>query len=150
MQREELIRECEVFTRYLLRRPPNAYVIRRYCEYHAAFPEMGGGGDAFDRALTRFAMHHPLCVKVADAYSSRFCRSALLRRKLVLLLSLAEITPPFFHDIDSPDRLAPALIVVKLAAQGLAYAAALAIGVIVLGPKHAFQANGHKRSESVR
>ena len=148
MQREELVRECEVFTRYLLRRPPSAYMIDRYCDYHAISPRADAGADAFDLMLMQFAVRHVLCAKMADAYASRFCRNTLLRRKLVLLLALAEVTPPFFHEIDNPDRFGRALIVMKLAAEGFAYAAALGMGMIVLGPLHLVRANARPRRES--
>jgi hypothetical protein len=149
MQREELIHECKVFTRYLLHRPPSPYIIDRYCDYHAVTSDMSADENTFDRVLTQFAVRHSLCVKIADVYASRVCRNALLRRKLVLLLALAEVTPPFFYDIDNPHRLARPLIFAKLATEGLAYAAALAIGIIVLGPLHAVRANARPRPESV-
>ena len=150
MQRDELIRECEVFTRYLLRRPPSPYIIDRYCDYHSVSPDMNAGDDTFDGVLTQFAARHFLCVKMADAYSSRFCRNTLLRRKLVLLLALAEVTPPFFHGIDNPDRLSRVLILMKLAAYGFAYAAALGIGIIVLGPLHLVRTNARPRPAGVQ
>lgn len=149
MQREELIRECGVFTRYLLGKSPSAYITDRYCDYHATSPAMGSGEDAFDLVLTRFASKNAICVKMADAYASRFRRNSVLRQKLVLLLALSEVTPPFFRHIDNPDRLSRPIILMKLAVQGIAYAAALSAGILVLGPLHVLEANSRRRRENI-
>jgi hypothetical protein len=123
-------------------------MIDRYCDYHAISLGMDAGEDAFELALMEFAVRHVLCAKMADAYASRFCRNTLLRRKLVLLLALAEVTPPFFHEIDNPDRYWRVGIILKLAAKGCAYAAALGVGMIVLGPLHLVRTNARPRRES--
>jgi hypothetical protein len=150
MRREELTRECGVFTRHLLGKSPSPYIVDRYCDYHAVSPAMNSGEDAFDRVLTRFASRNAICAKVADAYASRFHRNSTLRRKLVLLLALSEVTPPFFHGIDHSDRLSRPALLTKLAVQGATFAAALGAGILLLGPLHVLEANSRRRRENIR
>ena len=96
--RPVLEHECRTFTRYLAGRDPTPYVVAKYCEAHevsAAF-----GGDRFDRRLTAAARYHSATTLLADAYARFFAPHGLLRKKLVLLLAILEISPPFFQKLN--------------------------------------------------
>lgn len=91
--------ECRVFTRYLLRREPDEYVLDKYSAARQAVPALGPDG-RFDESLLAFAAFGPSFARMADSYASLFYRTAALRKRLVLLLAILETRPPFHHTID--------------------------------------------------
>jgi hypothetical protein len=145
MQPELLNPECAVFTRYLVNQPVNAYLASQYVQCHQSISGMQEK-DAFDRSLLAFARRGPRFAQIADAYASRFRKDALLRKKLVLLLGLLEVSPPYFRQIEEPHP-APLAHLLKLA---VAYPAALLAGILLLCPVHLIQALRHRPGQAER
>jgi hypothetical protein len=48
-------------------------------------------------------VRHPLLAKPCDAYARFLAPHGTLRKKMVLLLAIVEVTPPYFHFIDTAD-----------------------------------------------
>ncbi len=98
--RDLLVAECHVFGRYLTGDVPGGIVINAYCRAHdqgAVVRDVG----TFDRLLIRIARRGPQLAKAADAYAAAFARTAVLRRKLVLLLAILETSWPASQSIES-------------------------------------------------
>src|SRR5690242_15452332 len=97
-----LERECRAYTRYLIGREPEAYVIAKYVECHQTgrIPEPA---DGFERFLLNASVRGPFFTRMADAYAGRLLKYGALRKKLVLTLALLECAPGSFPLLDAAD-----------------------------------------------
>jgi hypothetical protein len=129
---EELARECEVFTRHIAGRPATSQVTLRYGAAHAVLAGMEPR-DGHERWLLRVARINPAACRVADAWARVGAPGSALRRKLVVLLAILEVSPPFAAELDQP-RGGRALEWIRLAASGVTGLAALAIGLVLFLP----------------
>jgi hypothetical protein len=124
-------REARTFTAALVGQVPSTYVIAQYAKAHDHLPLAPGG--AFDRRMMAFAALGPWAARAADAYARTFAKSAVLRRKLVVLTAILESSAP--HDAAyAPVEASPAGIVARLALVGIAFLLALLAGILVLAP----------------
>jgi hypothetical protein len=96
-----LQRECEVFTRHIARLPATPYVIRRYADAHEVLAGLTPG-DGHGRWLLTVARAGPAGCRVADAWTRVAAPRSALRRKLVVLLAILEVSPPFAAALDQP------------------------------------------------
>ena len=97
--RDALAGECRVLCRYLVGTAPDRATIDAYCRAHDGARVTATG--SFDRALVRLAHARPPLARLVDAYTSAFSRTALVRRKLVLLLAILESHSPVAEAVDS-------------------------------------------------
>jgi NADH dehydrogenase len=129
----EARRECEVFSRYLLSRPPDAYLLRKYCEA-SSFGEPAGERSPFEDLLLRLATLHPLLTRAVDAYARWFCPRALVRKKLILVLAIAESWAPSYVELDRADGGGRLMFVARLSAHAIASGLLLLLAVLLLQP----------------
>ena len=94
--------ECLALGRYLFNQDVNEYVRDKYRSANAMLG-LESAAKRFDWLLVAIAMRHPLLAKVCDAYARFFAPRGTLRKKMVLLLAIVEVTPPYFHFIDAAD-----------------------------------------------
>jgi NADH dehydrogenase len=120
--------ECRVFTRHLLQREPDDYVIARYTSALATVITLSPHG-RFDRWLLSVAGAGGWWTSMADSYAGLFCRRAALRKRLVILLAILETRPPFHHAID---RAEPSLL--RVAAYTTRWILSLTAGTLILVP----------------
>jgi hypothetical protein len=132
MTATELVDECGVFTRHISGRPVTSRVLEQYAAAHRVLLGMEPG-DGHERWLLRVARLGPAACRVADAWARLAAPQGALRRKLVVLLAILEVTHPYAEQLDQP-RGGPALEWLRIAASGLAFAGALAIGVVLFLP----------------
>ena len=128
-----LERECQVFTQLLLGCAAHAYVVRKYVEAHhitAAFTS----GTRFDLFLLWAARTHWLIAKLADGYARLFARTALLRKKLVLLLAILETSPPSCHVMDASIGGSKAALAVRLILRTSLFMVGLIVGIALFLP----------------
>ena len=130
---DQLRRECDVFSRFLVQEPANQYVEEKYLTAHRALSLLSEA-TRFDRILVGVAQTRPLAARVADGYASLFARQSLLRRKLVLLLAILETAPPYYRVVDRVGRLPRLLLVGGLAGRSLVSLFGVAIAALVLLP----------------
>jgi len=131
-RRLALERECRTFTRYLVRLDPSPYVVAKYCEAHSASSRFSGS--RFDERLTALARWHPLTAFLADAYATVFAPRGLLRKKLILVLAVLEVSPPFFRELDRPLAGGPVRQLFAMALRTLVFGAVLLGAVVALLP----------------
>jgi len=132
MSTERLGRECEVFTRYLAGRPPTPYVVRRYADAHAVLANMEPR-DGHGRWLLRVARTGPLSCRIADAWARLAAPRSALRNKLVVLLAILEVSPPFAAALDQP-RGGRALEWARISVSGMVSLLALLVGLVLFLP----------------
>ena len=132
MSGKELARECEVFTRHIAGRAPTPYVARRYAEAHAVLGGMEPR-DGHGRWLLRVARSGPVACRVSDAWARLAAPRSALRKKLVVLLAILEVSPPFAAELDQP-RGGPLLEWTRIAVSGMATLLALAVALVLFLP----------------
>lgn len=130
---DALARECEAFARYLTGGAPGAYLERKYRAAHAAGAiERPGEDTAFDRALVALARQGPFLARLADAHARVFASGGLLRRKLVAVLALLEVSEP--ERVDEPGLRTALGFFARAAWLGLVFAFLLAVSIVLLVP----------------
>jgi hypothetical protein len=127
-----LVNECEVFTRHISGRQATAQVSEQYAAAHRVLPGMEPS-DGHERWLLRVARRGPAACRIADAWARLAAPHGSFRRKLVVLLAILEVTPPFAEELDQP-RGGPGLEWLRIAGSGVAFAGALALGVVLFLP----------------
>jgi len=93
-----ILRECRVFTKYLIGRKPTDYNERKYLEYIKKSDRLYING--FDRLLSSLAVKSPLFTKICDAYSRFFFPNSMLRNRLGTLFAILETSPVTYKHID--------------------------------------------------
>lgn len=129
-----LIRECEIFCRYLTRSAPSPYLHRAYGRGHASMAATCRADSLIDRALLGFARNSVTAVGLADAYAARFRRGSLLRCKLILMLALVEHDSARHHAFDKARSAPRNSAVAMLVLTGMAWALRLAVAIALFGP----------------
>jgi hypothetical protein len=129
---DRLAKECEVFTRHISGRPATPRIADQYAAAHRALEGMEPR-DGHERWLLRVARSGPAGCRVADAWARLALPHGALRQKLVVLLAILEVSPPYAAELDQP-RGGPAREWVRMAASGLGFAGALALGVVLFLP----------------
>lgn len=128
----ELVTECGVFTRHISGRTATQQVAEQYVAAHQVLSGMEPS-DGHERWLLRVARLGPVACRIADAWARLAAPQGALRRKLVVLLAILEVSPPYAEELDQP-RGGAALEWLRLAASGLAFAGALAVGLVLFLP----------------
>lgn len=136
MSTEKIVleRECRVFTRFLTRQAPTPYVRRKYVEAHEALVIIAG--DPMDRVLVRAAAWSPVMARLTDAYARLVVPRSTLRRKLIVLLAILEVSPPFHRTVDVVRARSSVLALIGLAVSGVIGVLAAFAGVLVFAPVH--------------
>lgn len=127
--------ECVTFARYLVQQRPTAYVLRKYCEAHEKeFMFRTHQIGAFDRWLLTLARGGLFGTKMVDTYAALFARSALVRRKIILLLAILESSAPTATYFEAPESTQLLTLVLKLGWRGLVFCLVLGCAVVLLLP----------------
>lgn len=132
MTATELVNECGVFTRHISGRPATARVSEQYSAAHRTLPGMEPS-DGHERWLLRVARRGPAACRIADAWARLAAPEGAFRRKLVVLLAILEVTPPYAEELDQPPG-GPVPEWLRIAASGVGFAGALAVGVVLFLP----------------
>ena len=127
--------ECRVFTRHLIGREPDEYVIRKYTEAHGSLPALAPSL-AVDDPLLRFARRSAVTARLADAYAAMFAPASALRKKLVLLVAILETSRASYQAVDAPLGGSALGALLRLAVTGAGAVAILLLGTVILGPVH--------------
>ena len=128
-----LSRECEVFSRYLLGRPPDAYILGKYVEAHRVAPDYEAGS-RFDRLLMSFAASGSAGASLADSYACLFARQSTLRRKLILLLAILESCAPARGFLDAIEPAPLFFLALRLVARGVLFLIRVLAASLILFP----------------
>lgn len=130
---DALERECDVFCRYIGGIPASDYLRARYRATHErGAVEPPGGASRYDRALVRIARTSPFVARLVDAHARIFAGGGLLRRKLVLVLTLLEVREP--RHVDTLTCRSRAGFFALAACLGVGFALALLFSTLLLLP----------------
>lgn len=126
--------ECRVFCRYLIGKEPNDYVRRKYRVAHETSSLVRGSSPSSDPMLVKIARGNPAATRVIDAYARVFRPSALVRKKLVLLVAILESCAPSHSDLDSPDSASIPWLFLKSIERSLTFALLVVVASVVILP----------------
>ena len=130
--------ECVRFAGYLTRQTPTAYVRDKYRDAHRRQSHLNAASaPRFDRFLIAVARAGGAGAWLVDAYTAVFRKSALVRRKWVLLVAILESTAPTAAIFDVPDTENRAALLLHVAARGAAFVVGLALSAVVFLPVQA-------------
>ena len=128
-----LHRECEVFCRYLVGRPTDAYILTKYVEAHQLTHDYAGG-NRFDCLLIGVAAWGSVFAALADSYCSLFARQCVLRRKLILLLAILESSAPAHGFLDAIKPTPIFFLALRLLGRGILFGIRVSAAALVLLP----------------
>ncbi|MEN8222237.1 MAG: NAD-dependent epimerase/dehydratase family protein [Acidobacteriota bacterium] len=97
-QLEKNLKECRVFTKYLIGKKPTEYNEKKYIEFLSKTNIRPLNG--FDKILSGLAVKSSLLTKFCDAYSRFFFPNSTLRNKLGTLFAILETSPVTYKYID--------------------------------------------------
>lgn len=136
--RDELDRECHVYTSYLMDWQPDRYVLDKYRDGHNVSEVFRNAPyKMMDMILVSISSRHPFLARFADVYTRVFYRSAVIRKKLILLLSILESSSASHSYYDIPDRHQKTGLFLRMLAKGLRFVFLLGLSVLLLMPIHA-------------
>ncbi len=127
--------ECRVFTAYLAGQEADRYVIDKYVQAHGACQGLNER-TRFESWLGAVARANRRLTRIADAYARIFAPHSVLRHKLVLLLAILEISPPFYRALETVRRRGTLGHFLALTGHGVAASISLLLGSLVLLPAH--------------
>lgn len=132
---DSLDAECRVFTRYFIGEEPSPYVMQKYRQAHAVSPVLAACPvTRFDIVSLGLVHRFPSLVGLVDAYTSAFRKQALVRAKLILLLSLLEVSAPSYRHFDTPEPCSRVRLAALLVWRGLLSVATLLLAALLLRP----------------
>jgi hypothetical protein len=134
MQPEKLRAECQTFAQYLIGQQPSAYVVSKYLQAHMVTPELNETRHQFDAFLLEATSAWPHLLCLVDPYSSAFAKTALVRKKLILLLSILETSSPSHEVFDAPDRGGKYGAAAALLCQGVLSMSGLCLAAVLFPP----------------
>ena len=142
----ELRDECRLFSRYLVGREPDAYVLGRYVSLQHAALKGAPTLAPLDSLLLNTARSGLLGLKIADAYARIFQPRGVLRRKLILTFAILENSRGFHSRFTSGASSSYLLALVRIAAAVMGFGLALSASLFVIGPRAVFASRQSRRS----
>jgi nucleoside-diphosphate-sugar epimerase len=128
-------RECEVFTRYLIGRSPDEYILRKYTEANRARDlSVTSANDRFGKRLLRVASMSPILTKLADSFSAVFAKRSLLRKKLVLLIAILESSRAAGELVGPIEGKGTVRTWISLFGNGIGFLAAFLFSLLLFAP----------------
>lgn len=125
--------ECRALGRYLFQQDVNEYMRDKYRSANALLGLDNATG-RFDALLVAMAVRHPLLAKPCDAYARFFVPHGALRKKMVLLLAIAEVSPPTFRFLDAADDGGQFMLFVRIMGKGMGMVFCLLPALLILLP----------------
>jgi hypothetical protein len=142
----ELRDECRLFSRYLLGREPDAYVLGRYVSLQPAAVNRAPTLTPLDFLLLKTARSGLFGLKIADAYARIFQPRGLLRRKLILIFAILENSRGFHSRFTSGASSSYVLTLVRIAAAVTGFGLALIASLVIIGPRAVVAGRQSRRS----
>ena len=125
--------ECAVFSRYLVGHGPSVSVGAAYVRAHERATELTCSDlSRRERALLSLARRGPARTRAADSFARVFSPAGLLRRKLVCLLAILEVSAPTDAELDTADVGGALEFFLRFAVGGLGFALRIALVLLWL------------------
>lgn len=126
--------ECRHFSRYLLGREPDSYVLSRYVSLQPAAVDSSALGP-LDALLLDTARSGLLGARIADAFARVFRPRGVLRRKLILLFAILENSREFHAHFTAGVSSTLVRLPLRLAAIAVVFGLAFSASLVVIGPR---------------
>ncbi|MCK5003518.1 MAG: NAD-dependent epimerase/dehydratase family protein [Candidatus Aminicenantes bacterium] len=139
------VRECRVFTKYLIGKKSTAYNEKKYVEFLSKTDTTHLNG--FDKFLSGLAVKSPLFTKICDAYSRFFFQHSLLRKKLGTLFAILETSPVTYRYIDDIGSKNIFTILINLGFRGAWFAFHLFVSILFFLPLQILTGRGGNKQQ---
>jgi hypothetical protein len=126
--------ECRTFCMYLSGRMPERYILKKYREGHKIEQLRDEKCSAFDRVLLGLARRRVFFTRLVDCYTRRFYQTALVRKKLILLLSMLECTAPYFTSFETVSSSSRFLIIISFFKETILFSIFFLLSVLIFAP----------------
>lgn len=136
---EVLDQECALYTRYLTGGEATDAIRAAYRRGHEHIPfhtDADPSARPIDAWILGLSRRGAFGARAADAYSRFFRAGGILRQKLTLVLAIVEHGPPHHRSLNRGGGSGPVGAFFGLGMIGIGFAAALATGILLLGPAH--------------
>lgn len=133
-EREELLAECRIFSRYLVNENPGKYVCDSYVAAVRQLGEALSPISSFDRLLLRLGRLHPLLTRPVDVYARFFAQASSIRRRLITLLAIIESDGTMHDRLEHPDHGGLPGFIIGMTWRSLLLAVLLLIAMLALLP----------------
>jgi len=94
--------------------------------------------DTFNRLLLRLAGTNPFWTQLVDTYTVVFCKSSVVRKKLILVLAILESNADTCVRLDAVDESRKLLLLIKIMGKGCTFVLVLSLSMLILFPIHIF------------
>jgi nucleoside-diphosphate-sugar epimerase len=129
----DLEKECRNFTNYLIDNEPDGYILSKYIHGHRVTGIDDNVG-SFDILLVRAANKNKFLTRLADTYASVFYKNAVIRKKLLLLLSILECCSSTYDQVDTVNVRSRNLLYVKVGQKAFVFLLSLITSIILFSP----------------
>lgn len=133
-EREGLLAECRMFSRYLVDTDPNSYVCDSYVAAVRQLGEALSPKSSFDCLLLRLARLHPLITRSVDVYARFFAQTSSIRRRLTTLLAIIESDGTLHDRLEHPDHGGLSGFIFGMTWRSMLLAVLLLIAILTLLP----------------
>ncbi len=137
------LRECKVFSNYLIGKDPSDYTSAKYLEFLNKVDNYPR--DDFDSILLKIGKRSPFFTKISDAYSRFFYPHSVLRKKLGYLFAIIETSPKSYKYIDNIGKKGKLSVFISLSFRGIWFAFHLPFSAVFLLPLQVLK--GRKRKK---
>ncbi len=148
--RDAVHAEARVFSKYLADVDASAYVLETYSRL---LPTADVSPAMQARPIERWqliiARWGVAPLRVADSYARFFLPRSLLRRRLVLMLSILENSAGSERPLNSAYEGSLFAVILRLAVIGVVSVSCVLLGLLLLGPVHLLSGVGERRSGPV-
>ena len=139
--RKKLDYECKVFCRYLADVAPTSYIAKKYRDGNMATIVGNKMNIGFlNSTLIKISRRNLALFKLADAYTSMFARSSVLRKKTILLTAILECCPLTNHQFEIADSSGISLFFIKGFLKGIMFIFLLVASIAIFMPLHIIDA----------
>ncbi len=141
---KEYLKECRVFTKYLIGRRSTEYNEKKYLEFLEKADIISL--NKFDSLLSRIALISPLFTKICDGYSRFFFQHSILRKKLGTLFAILETSPESYRYIDDIGSKSIIMILISLGLRGMWFAFHLFFSIFFFLPLQIIFGRGKRKN----
>ncbi len=139
------LKECRVYTKYLIGENPTPYVEKKYLEFLEKVDTDFKNG--FDKLLSGLSVKTQIFTKICDGYSRFFFPHSTLRKKLGYLFAILETSPITYKYIDDIGSKKLFSILFSLSIRGFWMVFHLLISVLFFLPLQVLLGRGKTETE---
>jgi len=131
------VRECSIYTSYLVNWEADQYVLEKYHEAHTVSEILRHSDHKkLDTILVAISLRRRVHTKLVDVYTRMFYPTCIVRKKWILLLGILESYGPTHSYFETTENGGKSRLYLRMILSGCQFIVLLGIAVITLMPVH--------------